>query len=129
MTLPPTLLSEMATLTALSNRISDKQAYNLKLYPYVYFDGLDEVRVQYDLSNKADVLEDAATDKLIISEPTKNLSVSYYLTFNQEAEHKENPNKEARFKALEKAVRNLFWNSVSVEVYFGDAIVYKSVKV
>jgi hypothetical protein len=120
----PELLAEMARLTALSNRISEVQEKNLKLYPLVFFNKVLEVKVNYDLTSKADILEDSTTDKIIINAPSKNHFVAYHLVLDES----ENQDLDKRFLALEKSVRNLFWNDVSVEVYFNGQIKYKSIK-
>ena len=121
----PELLSEMARLTTLSGRISDVQIKNLQMFPLVFFEGIKEVKVDYDLSHKSDVLEDP-DGKLIVNAPTKNHYVAYYLTLD-ESTNTENLDK--RHSALEQSVRTLFWNDVSVEVYFNGNIKYKSKKV
>jgi hypothetical protein len=127
MTTPSTLelLSEMARLTALSGRISDVQAKNLQMFPLVFFEGVKEVKVDYDLGHKADVLEDTE-GKLIINAPTRNHYVAYYLILDESANVE---NLDKRYLALEKSVRTLFWNDVSIEIYFNGQIKYKSVKI
>lgn len=127
MTTPSTteLLSEMARLTTLSGRISDVQIKNLQMFPLVFFNNVTECRVDYDLSHKSDVLED--TDgKLIINAPTRNNYVAYYLELD---EANNTADLDKRYTALEQSVRNLFWNDVSVEIYFNGKIMYKSVRV
>jgi hypothetical protein len=121
----PELLSEMARLTALSNRISDVQIKNLQMLPLVFFNEVQEVKIDYDLGHKSDILEDTE-GKLIINEPTRNNYVAYYLTLE---ETKNTEDLDKRYMALEKSVRTLFWNDVSVEVYFNNKIMYKSAKV
>jgi hypothetical protein len=79
----PELLAEMARLTALSNRISEVQEKNLKLYPLVFFNKVLEVKVNYDLTSKADILEDSTTDKIIINAPSKNHFVAYHLVLDE----------------------------------------------
>lgn len=119
----PELLSEMARLTALSNRISDVQIKNLQTFPFCYFDGIKEAKINYDLSHKSNVLDDPTNDKLIIDSPVKNLLVAYHLILDDKVE---NFHLEHRFNALEKSVRTLFWKDVLIEIYFGEKIVYKS---
>jgi hypothetical protein len=121
----PELLSEMARLTALSGRISDVQIKNLQMFPLVFFEAVQELKIDYDLSHKSDVLED--TDgKLIINVPTRNNYVAYYLTLD---ETKNTEDLDKRYMALEKSVRALFWTDLAIEVYFNGKIMYKSVKV
>ena len=120
----PELLSEMARLTALSGRISDVQARNLQMFPLVFFNDVKEVRIDYDLSHKSDVLED--TDgKLIINAPTRNNYVAYYLELD---ETKNTELLDQRYFALERSVRTLFWTDISVEIFFNGKIMYKSKK-
>lgn len=120
----PELLSEMARLTALSGRISDVQARNLQMFPLVFFNDVKEVRIDYDLSHKSDVLED--TDgKLIINAPTRNNYVAYYLELD---ETKNTELLDQRYLALERSVRTLFWTDISVEIFFNGKIMYKSKK-
>lgn len=121
----PELLSEMARLTALSGRISEVQIKNLQMFPLVFFNDIKEVKVDYDLSHKSDILEDEVSDKLIINAPTRNAYVAYYLTLDEV----DNTDLDKRFMALEKSVRTLFWKDISVEIYFNGQIKYKSTKV
>lgn len=123
----PELLSEMARLTMLSNRISEVQEKNLKSFPLVFFNAVNEDLsiINYDLSHKSDVLEDPE-GKLIINTPTRNNYVAYYLELD---ETKNTEDLDKRYLALEKSVRTLFWNDVSVEIYFNGNIKYKSVRI
>jgi hypothetical protein len=120
----PELLSEMARLTALSGRISEVQERNLKMFPLVFFEGVQECKVDYDLSHKSDVLEDTSGN-LVINAPTRNAYVAYYLTLDES----QNTDLDKRYMALEKSVRTLFWTDLSIEVYFNGNIKYKSKKV
>jgi hypothetical protein len=109
------ILKEMASLTALSGRISSIQIHNLKMFPLVFFDSIDQVRIDYDL----------APTKTMDDEPTKNnLLVAYYLTLDES----KNQDLDKRYIALEQSVRNLFWSDTIVEIYFNDQIKYKSKK-
>lgn len=109
-------IREMARLTVLSNKINPIQEKNLKMYPLVFFQGVKSVKIDYDLSHR----------KTTVDEPVINNSiVSYYLSIEDEAQ---NSHLDERFKHLEKSVRNLFWNDLTVEVYFNDVIKFKSKK-
>lgn len=105
-------LKEMAQLSVLAGRISEVQEKNMKNYPFVFFESVDSVRIDYDLGHG-------------INEKTKQVNhksrVSYYLTLIEEANSHA---LEKRFKALEASVRYLFWNDVIVEVYFNGKLVY-----
>jgi len=109
------LLKEMARLTALSGRVSDVQLKNLQFFPLVFFEGITEVKIEYDLMPQ----------KSIDDEPTKSNSlISYHLTLDE----LKNSNLEERFLALEKSVRTLFWSDTVLEIYFNKKIVYKSTR-
>jgi hypothetical protein len=115
MTQPTTqeLLSEMARLTALSGRISDIQIKNLQTFPLIFFNGIKEIKIDYDL----------APVKTMDDSPTfSNSRVSYYLALTED----NNEGLDRRFFALEESVRTLFWKDVTLEVYFNDKIKYKS---
>jgi hypothetical protein len=107
-------LGEMAQLSILSNRISTIQEKNLKMFPFVFFEGLDSVRIEYDLGHGVDEKTNNVLHKSLIS---------YYLTLDETANHL---NKEHRFLAIERAVRELFWKDIFVEVYWNNSKVYGS---
>lgn len=107
-------LKELAQLSLLANRISTIQEKNLKMFPFVYFDGVKEVVIDYDLGHGVD-------------EKTKQVnhksSVTYRLTMDGLSD---NTNLSIRFNALEKSVRELFWKDVRIQVYFNGKLVYES---
>lgn len=118
---------EMAKLSVLADRISEIQEKNLKMYPFVFFEGVKSVRISYDLSNNLGVNteedEKKADIKYNISKPeTNHLRVSYYIALDERL----NGQLEKRYEALENSVRNLFWKQVVVEVYFDGKLKYKS---
>lgn len=102
----------MAQLSVLANRISEVQEKNLKMFPFVFFEAVTDVKINYDLGHAVD-------------EKTKEVhhksKVSYYMTLNETLnEHALNK----RFLALEASVRHLFWKDIIVEIYFNDKLVY-----
>lgn len=109
------VLQEMASLTALSGRISELQIKNLQMFPLVFFNDVKEVKIEYDLS-PVKTMDDSPT--------FSNSIVSYHLNLDEE----KNNEFEKRFLALEKAVKNLFWSDIKIEVYFNNQIKYKSKK-
>ena len=120
---------EMAKLTMVSNRINELQAKNLKMYPFVFFDGVKTAHIDYDFS--AESLIGAEEDnkniqiKYHLTPQTKNFKVIYKLDIDQE---KGNSNIDKRFEALSASIANLFWTGILVEVYFNDKIAYTSKK-
>lgn len=109
-------LKEMAQLTVLSNRVSELQEHNLKMFPLVFFDNVKSIKIEYDLERKK-----TANDETDLN----NSIVSYYMKI-ESPESLTNIDK--RFEALQNSVRTLFWSDVTVEVYFNGKIVFKSGK-
>lgn len=107
------IVKEMARLSVLSNRMGEVQEKNLKMFPLVFFESVKSARIQYDLSHKK-----SAEDEPVIS----NTFVRYHL----DVDESKNDRLDLRFKYLEESVKNLFWRDITVEVYFGEKIVFKS---
>lgn len=107
----------MAQLSLLANRISEIQERNLKYFPFVYFEKVDGVKIDYDLGHG-------------INEETKEVNhnsfVAYFLTLSEEANSGKDFQIEKRFKALEVSIRELFWNDIKIQVYFNNKLVYES---
>ncbi len=122
-------IREMAKLTMISNRINDIQARNLKMYPFVFFDGVKSAHIDYDFSTKSlvDTEEDQKNMqiKYQLKPETKNFKVIYRLDIDQE---NGNTNLDRRFEALKASIANLFWSGIAIEVYFNGKIAYKSVE-
>lgn len=107
---------DMSKLTLLSNRISDVQEENLKKYPFVVFDNIKEVKVDYDLSHEK-------------TEKDKTVAHSSFVRYNLILDESKNTQAlQFRFEAIEKWVRKLFWKNVLVEIRFNDKIVFESDK-
>lgn len=107
-------LKEMAQLSILANRISEVQEKNLKNFPFVFFNDVKLVRIEYDLGHAINKNK---------KEINHNSFITYYLTLNEET------NKtflEKRFLAMEVAIRDLFWKDVILKVLFNTKPVYES---
>ena len=105
-------LKERAQLAVFSNRISDFHVENLKKFPFVFFDNVKSVNIDYDFGHAVDETK---------KEVQHGSRVAYHFTGSIEGE-----NMDKRFQALEAAVRNLFWRDVKVEVYFNGKKQYES---
>lgn len=121
-------LRDMAKMTMLTNRISEIQEKNLKMFPLAFFEGVSSATCQYDFSNKAMVDIEEDKEKLTLNYKfkdveTKHFLVSYRLHIKEDVL---NPHLDKRFTALENAVRTLFWKQVRVEVFFNDNKVFES---
>jgi hypothetical protein len=71
----------MAQLSLLANRISEIQAKNLQYFPFVFFEKVSEVKIDYDLGH--------GTDEKTKEVHHKSL-VSYYLILDEKANDKSN---------------------------------------
>lgn len=116
-------VKDMAKLVLMSGKISEMHEKNMKMYPFVYFEGVKEVKIDYDLSHRADALVDNKNN-LTVNSPIRNNVVTYYIILDEAAQ----TSLDKRFSALEASIRTLFWNDVMVEVFFNDSIKYKSKK-
>ena len=124
------MLKKMAQLSITTNQINEIQQKNLKMYPFVFFNGVRSVSIDYDLTNESKVNYDTNPktmeivykfDKPIVD----NFKVSYDLQID---ESEDNSHLEKRFDALEKSIATLFWNGIPLEVKFNGKIVYTSKK-
>lgn len=107
---------EMAKLTMLSNKINSIQEKNIKMYPLVYFNGVSEVRIEYDLSNGR------STEDGYRSDSDKSY-VSYDLIVD---ETQDNSKMDVRCAHIERAVRSLFWIDTKVIVKINNKKVFES---
>lgn len=118
----------MAKLAILSNKLNDIQLYNLKMFPFIYFDNISEVSMDYDLSNTMDVSTEEDSKSMdiayeVINGSGSNLRVSYDLSImsTDAIEHLDN-----RCAHLEASVRNLLWKEIKVKVSINGKNVFES---
>lgn len=121
-------IQEMARLTMLTNQLNDVQIQNLKTFPFVFFDGLNRVTMEYDLSNQlgADTVEntdDGEIEYNVTPTTTSHLHVTYRLVIDPIFTPNNLPQ---RFSALEQSVRSILWKEIKVVVFFGNQKVYES---
>jgi hypothetical protein len=114
----------MAALVLNSNRISEVHEKSMKSYPFIYFDAVSAVKIDYDLTHESNVDLDKENN-IKVKSPLKNCFVSYYLTLD---ESKIDQNLKVRFAALENSTRVLFWKDLPVKIYFNDRLVFESKK-
>lgn len=103
-------IQDLTKLTAFFGRISEVHIRNLKSFPFIFFNGVSEVKLEHDLS----------TVKGGIS------TISYGLSLNKDISLISNNCPEKRYTALEDAVRSLFWKEVKVKISINGEEVYKS---
>jgi hypothetical protein len=110
----------MAALVLNSNRISEVHQKSMSNWPFIFFEGVSEVKIDYDLSHVSDVDVDKKNN-VTVKSPLRHCFVSYYLTID---ESKIDENLKVRFKALENSTRSLFWKDLPVKIYFNNRLVY-----
>ena len=98
-------LKDMTKLGAFFGRISEVHVKNMQSFPWIFFNDLKEVKLDYNIATKK---EDSSI-------------VSYDLQIDGE-----NDNLSKRYEALESAIRGLFWKEVKIEVKINGQEVYKS---
>jgi len=121
---PKDFVKGMAALVVSSNRLSEFHEKNLKMFPFVFFDQVEAVKIDYDVSVEHNVDVDKKNN-ITIKKPFKNCYVAYYLTINDEA----NKNQlSRRFETLENSVRDLLWKNLAVKIFFNDKLMFESKK-
>lgn len=102
-----TPVGDLTKLMVFFGRVPETHVKALKEYPWIFFNDLLEVKLDYSIET---------TDK------TKSTKFSYELTLSLE----KNDHLDKRYKALESAIRTLFWKEVLVEIKINGQEVYKS---
>jgi hypothetical protein len=123
-------IREMARLTLLTNRLNPIQEKNLKMYPLVFFNGVKEAKIDFDLSNDQMVETIETVDKLdpkieykFNQADTSHLRVSYHLEIEEGAD---NHTIDARYSAITQAVQNLLFKETKVQVFINKKLAYES---
>ena len=98
-------LKDLTKLVMFSGRLSEVHTENLKAFPFIYFDGVSEAKLEHDISTVKEI-------------PS---IISYDLTTTGE-----NFQLEKRYKALENAIRSLFWKEMQLKLSINGKEVYKS---
>lgn len=124
----PQILKEMAALSLFSNQINEIQEKNLKMFPLVFFNGVNSAVIEYDLSKVSSVEtkenKEEKTISYTIKKPeTKHFLISYHLSINEDAL---NDHLEKRYEALVNSVRNLLWKEIGIKIYFNGKLKHES---
>ena len=98
-------LKDMAQISMVTGRISTIQEKNLKLYPFIFFDGVLEVEISYDLSP----IKSAENGSDLVA--TKS-----FVTFDIKTDRREIQDLDRRCTAIDRAVATLLWSGIIVEV-------------
>lgn len=120
-------LQEMAKLTILTNKINEIQELNMKQYAYLFFEGVNSVVIDYNLSNSMDVSSEEDSENLEISykmeADMKSMHVTYRLAMEPAVQQ---THLLTRFQHLEQSIHTLFWKGIIVRVFFNDQKVYET---
>lgn len=100
----PNTLKDLKSLMLFFGRIPETHVQNLKAAPFIYFDSVKQAGLTYELDTKA-------TDWFVMYELTTD---------------KEPDSLAERAKALETAIRMLFWKEVVLILNINGKTVYKS---
>ena len=98
-------LKDVNSLGVFFGRLSEVHVKNMEAFPFIYFNDLKEAHIDYDIANKKG-------DTSLVTYDLKMGSVNDHL--------------EKRYKALEEAVRALFWKEVKLGIKINGEEVYKS---
>lgn len=104
----------MAQLSVLANRISEIQEKNLKAYPFVFFNEVTSVKIEFDLSK--------------VDDEGKMNHGDHHVTYHLDADESANEHMEKRFLCISQATRVLFWNDLKVRIFLNGKLAYESVK-
>ena len=98
-------IQDLTKLMMFSGRISEVHIENLKSFPFIFFNGTKEAKLEHNISTIKDV-------------PSL---ITYDLTLDGENNHMEK-----RYQALLGAVRSIFWKEMQLEVKIDGKEVFKS---
>lgn len=121
------VVAEMARLTILSNKLNDIQMQNLKMYPFIFFDNINRITMDYDLSNTMDVSTEEDSKEVDISYEVVSKTQRMHVTYHLETETVvQQTHMKTRFSHLESSVHTLLWKEINVIVYMNGAKVFES---
>jgi hypothetical protein len=95
------IVTDLKKLIILSGQLSEIHIKNIKMFPFIFFDGVQSAEVTFDLD--------------IAKERDGAMSVCYRLKFKKGFSKIDNL--QQRCQALENAVKNLLWKEVDVAIY------------
>jgi len=110
-------LKDMAQMSAITGKISTVQERNLKMYPLVFFDGVERVEINYDLS------------PIRSSENGSDLvAAKSFVAYDIKTDGREVMNLNRRCAAIDRAVATLLWSGIHVEVFVDGVQKYGGAK-
>jgi hypothetical protein len=122
---PAELVKEMAKLTITTGKVNPIQEYNMKMYPFVFLEGVKTISVDFDLRSTP-IIDTSSKDGdtvFSIEKPNvEDMYVNYNIAVDEEFFE---INKEInRLQGIEKSIHNLFWTGIKVKIVINNEIVY-----
>lgn len=96
---------DLTKLMMFFGRIPETHIKALQSYPWIFFNDLKEVKLDYNIATKKE----------------EQSLISYDLYIDKENDHMPK-----RYEALERAVRDLFWKEVKTQIKINGEEVYRS---
>lgn len=96
---------DLTKLMLFFGRIPETHIQNLKNFPFIFFNGVTEVKIEHDIGTHKD----------------NKSFLTYYLTIDQG-----NDSLDKRYEAMLSAVRSLFWKELQLRIDINGKEVFKS---
>lgn len=120
-------IKQMAKFAISTNKISEIQVRNLQTWPFVFFNGVKSVSIDYDLTTNNAVSYETNKDNDVNYKFAKPSTDHFHISYDLEIdETQDNSHIEKRFEALEKSIQTLFWSGIPLSISFNSRNVYKS---
>lgn len=107
---------DMAKLSMFSNRLSDVQINNLKMYPFIFFEGVQSVKLDYDLDQARHVGTSPNKETLEIEYSISNKILNHTISYNLKVGGTPQTYLSKRVQALTQAVHDLLWKDIEVKI-------------
>lgn len=105
------ILEDMRKITMLTGEISSVHQKSLMKWPYIVFDNVESVEINYDLS------------KSTFETQNQNLVEFHVFTSDQNIQ-----DLDKKCETLNMWVKDMFWNETHTKVYINKSIVYPANK-
>lgn len=107
---------EMAKLAMFANRLSDVQLNNLKMYPFIFFEGVKSVKLDYNLDQTRNVDSVPNTENLEIDYKISHTKNVHSVIYDLQIANTEQTYLDKRVRALTNAVHDLLWKDIKVTI-------------
>jgi hypothetical protein len=108
MSLSKEALDDMRKITIMTGTLSEVHVKNMNMYPFVFFDNVKSVRIEYDIDVKSSE-----------NSQSNNSYVVYHL--KTKGGKKSITNLDKRLEALKNSISTLLWSGIKVSVYLNGS--------